>query len=333
MRTLENPQTGPNSQPDVLACTRKASHPRAMCLQPRMQLSPPQGFAPPNAHAVVPTRRPCTLEHTQRDFNSRATHLQPHTELSSPQDCAPSTPMKGVPTRGPRALNWAQRGSHSQTHGPCVFIRARSGRHHKDVCPQALTQWFPLAGHGPSIGHGGLPTRGLVPSTAHAVVPTCGPCALNRTRRGLHSPAIGPQLGTEGSRPMVLDSWRTLQMGPYSWAWCPHPHTEGTPPAGRLPSTAHGVVLTNRTLRPQLPRRASPLAGHALSTERSPLAGHGPSNGHEGVPTPSRVPSPAHGGVRTSGQRAFKHTGKDPHSRAAGPQLGTEGSVPMVRAP
>ena len=44
-------------------------------------------------------------------------------------------------------------------------------------------------------------------------------------------------------------------------------------------------------------------------------------------------PLTAHEGVPTRGQLAFKHTQKDPHSLAAGPQLDTEGSAPAVRAP
>ena len=49
--------------------------------------------------------------------------------------------------------------------------------------------------------------------------------------------------------------------------------------------------------------------------------------------TQCRAPSTAHEGVPTRGQRVFKHTRKDPHSRAAGPQLLTEGSAPAVRVP
>ena len=134
--TLENAQTGPNSGPDVVTCTRKTSHPRAICLQPRMQWSPPQGCVPSTAHALVPTHRQCALMPTERDSHSRgknhqlhtngssrlyaalnctprvphlwAVHHQPRMEWSSPQGCSPSTLMKVVNTRGLHALYWAQ---------------------------------------------------------------------------------------------------------------------------------------------------------------------------------------------------------------------------------
>ena len=134
--TLENAQMGPNSGPDVITCTRKTSHPQAVCLQPHMQWSPPQGCVHSTACTVVSTCRQCSLMPTERDSHSQdknhqlhtngssrlyaalnctprvphlwAVHPQPRMEWSSPQGCSPSTLMKVVNTRGLHALYWAQ---------------------------------------------------------------------------------------------------------------------------------------------------------------------------------------------------------------------------------
>ena len=126
-------------------------HHKAVCPQPPTQWLPLAGSELSCPHRGIPTDRPRTTKRARMGLQGctpPSTAHQgfptcgPRTEWSSPQGCAPSTPMKVVPTRGPRAVKWAQRDPHLQSHGSCVFNHARSGRHHKDVSPQSLTQWF-----------------------------------------------------------------------------------------------------------------------------------------------------------------------------------------------
>ena len=124
-------------------------------------------------------------------------------------------------------------------------------------------------------------------------------------------------------------------MGPSLWAGRPHLHMEGTPPAGHVPSTEHGVVVTTRlcALNSHEGSPHSWAARSKLGTERSPLVGHGPSNGHGGVPTPGRVPSTAHTVVPTCGPCTLNRARRGPHSRAARLQAHTERSPLAGRGP
>ena len=262
---LENAQRGPNSRLDILTCTRRASHPRAVCFQPRVQWSPPQASAASTAHAVVPTRGQCALKHTER---------------------VPTQGPRTIPLKGPTARGWVLKavGVPSTAHqefptcGLCTLNRARSGPHHKAmrsqlprrvhswatssqlgterspladpwvVCLQLLTQWFPPAVHAPSTAQEQSPLACSAPSAQ-----------------------------TEGA----------------SWAARPHPHMEGTPPAGRAPSTAHRGVPTP-----------------------------GPSTGHGGVPTAVPMPSTEHHGLPTRGPCTLNHARSgSPHHKAVRPQL------------
>ena len=195
------------------------------------------------------------------------------------------------------------------------------------------------------------------------MVPTCRPCALNCTRRGLHSLAIGLQLGTEGSRPMVLDPWKMhrwvptrgpgvlthTRRGPHPGAVHTQLRTQWSPPASTGPQL-RTQWSPPMGCAPSIPTKGVPTRGpRALNwAQRGPHSwAMGLQMGMEGFPPRAvrlqlrtqwsppvgRAPSTAHEGVPTRGQRAFKHTRKDPHSRAAGPQLGTEGSAPAVRVP
>ena len=129
---------------------------------------------------------------------------------------------------------------------------ARSGRHHKDVSPQSLTQWFLPAGH--------------APSTAHEAVPTRVRRALKHTRKG--------------------------------------PHCLG---------------VLNHTLR------GPPAAGGAPSTVPRGVPTHGPSTGHEGVPSVVRGLNCPHG-LSTRGPCALNHARSgSPHHKAVRPQLPPRG--------
>ena len=219
---------------------------------------------------MVPTCRPCALNCTRRGLHSLAIGLQLGTEGSRPMVLDPWKMHRWVPTRGPGVLTHTRRGpppggrAHStahtmvptRIHGPSTAhavvptnglcaLNSHEGRPHSRASRSKLgTERSPLVGHGPSNGHGGVPTPGRAPSTAHTVVPTCGPCTLNRARRGPHSRATrlqahtersplagrGPSTGHGGVRTRGACALGNAQTGPYSRARRPHPHTEGSPP-------------------------------------------------------------------------------------------------------
>ena len=120
---------------------------------------------------------------------------------------------------------------------------------------------------------------------------TPGSCVFNCSRSGSHPQSMRPQLRREQS-PLACSAPSAHTEGA-SWAARPHPHMEGTPPAGRAPSTAHRGVPTP-----------------------------GPSTGHGGVPTAVPVPSTEHQGVPTRGPCALNHARSgSPHHKAVRPQL------------
>lgn len=225
-------------------------------------------------------------------------------EGSPPQYACPQLSTKGSPPVGRVP---------STTHRVVVLttrlcaLNSYEGRPHSRATRSQLgTERSPLAGHSPSAGHREVSIRGLVPSTAQAVVPTCRPCALNRTRRGLHSLAIGLQLGTEGSRPMVIDPWKM-----HRW----------------VPTRGPGVLTHTR-------RGPHPRAVHTqLPTQWSPPASTGPQLRTQWSPPMGCAPSTAHRGVCTRGVHALNRVQRGPHSPATHPQLGTERSRLAVLVP
>ena len=134
-----------------------------------------------------------------------------------------------------------------------------------------------------------------MPSTAHAVVPTTGLCALDRLPIGSHLQAVLPHAHREGF-PLTGQEPSTAHEWVLKAVCCPQLHTKGSPPVGCAPSTTHGVVLTTRlfTLNSHEGSQHSRTACSLLGTVRSPLTGHEPSTGHGGVPTYGLVPSTAH---------------------------------------
>ena len=178
--------------------------------------------------------------------------------------------------------------------------------------------------------HSGPPQR-CVSSTAHAVVPTDGPCTLNHTWSRPHWCAVPLKHTRKGSHELgILNRpWRS----PHPQALCPQQHPDGfplvgpqldmqgsppqyapspvhkeSPLKGHVPSTTHGmVVLTTRlcTLKSHEGHPHSWATHSLLGTERSPLAGHGASTGHRGVPTYGQVPSNLHAVVPTCGLGAL----------------------------
>ena len=165
------------------------------------------------------------------------------------------------------------------TPGTGVLPCTRRLPQSRAVFPQLPGRGSPLSGPAASTGHGGGRIAGRVPSTAHAVVPTPGLCALNRGQRRPHSRAVhpqthmevsplegrGPQLGMEGSRHALRAPWKTHRRVP----------TRGptsSPAHGGLPT--HGPCAFNRprsgshsqTVRPQAHREGS----HSRATHHQP---------------------------------------------------------------
>ena len=181
------------------------------------------------AHEGFPNRGPCSLS----------------SQEGGPHSWAPRPPlgMEGFP---PRAVC-----PHSRERSPFAGRALNGTRRSPDprcACPETRTDSSLLAGQ--------------VSPTAHAVVPATGLCALNRRQRRPHSRAARSQAHTEVS---------PLDAAGLSWAWrdpdmyypfharpgkrtdgsqlaarCPHLHTKGFPPTGRVPSTVHAVVPTTR---------------------------------------------------------------------------------------
>lgn len=205
------------------------------------QGTPLSGYWPSTGHGGVPTYGTRPLENAQMGPYSWAWCPHPHTEGTPPGGRAHSTAHTMVPTRihGPSTAHAVV-----PTNGLCA-LNSHEGRPHSRASRSKLgTERSPLVGHGPSNGHGGVPIPGRAPSTAHTVVPTCGPCTLNRARRGPHSRATrlqahtersplagrGPSTGHGGVRTRGACALGNAQTGPYSRARRPHPHTEGSPP-------------------------------------------------------------------------------------------------------
>ena len=201
---------------------------------------------PLRAHRGVLTRGACALKNTLKAPCSRARHPQLHSAVVPSTrlcalNCGRRCPHSGAPCpqaqrkyphsravglywawRDPDTTNCAleneqapTRGRTSSpaqgrlpTHGPYAFNHACSGPHHKAVCPQLLTHWFPLIDSVPSCPQRGIPIHGartinctqmgpqgcMLPSTAHQGFPTCGLCALNHAWSGPHHKAVHPQL-------------------------------------------------------------------------------------------------------------------------------------------
>ena len=203
-------------------------------------------------------------------FPSRAVCPQPHKERSPFAGCTPSTAHRGALTRGAHALKNAQT-------APCS-----QGR-----CPQPRTQWSP--------------PLGCAPLTADRGVPTRGQCTLKHTWRYPHSRAAGLNWAWRGPDTHYVRPGKRTD-GSQLAARHPHLHTEGFPPTGRAPSTAHAVVPTRRQC--------------ALKhTERVPT--HGPRTINRTWMGPQ--------GCR----RALDCTPRVPHLWAVHPQLRTECSSPQ----
>lgn len=282
-------------------------------------VSSPGDQARSTAHGVFPIRSRHTLNHAH---HSRDWCPSLHMKDSPVEGRVPSTPKKRVPTRGPRALNWAWRGSHPRA-----------------VCPQPRKKRSPFTGHAPSMAHRGVLTQGeralrngdssllagQVSSTAHAVVPTtgCAPLtsdrgvrtrgqrALKHTRRYPHSRAAGLNWAWRSPDTHYAHPGKPTDRSQLA-ARRPRLHTEGFPPTGHVPSTAHAVVPTTRLCAPKRSRSGShPRAVRPRThTEGFQLAGH--------------TPSTAHGVVLTTRLCALNsHEGR-PHSWATSSQLGTE---------
>ena len=278
-----------SGNPFVCSERSPLADPWAVCLQPLIQWFPPAVHAPSTMHGAVPTRVQRTLKHTR----------------NGPHELGVLTAHGGDPTSWPCAFNCIQRGPHSwalnwawkdphhsmralncaprtppvghapsTTHGVVVLttrlcaLNSHEGRPHSRAVRSKLgTERSPLVGHELSNGHGGVPTPGRVLSAAHTVVPTCGPCTLNCTRRGPHSRTACLQAHTERS-PLALN-W--ARRGPHLWCVRPRKRTDESLLAGQASSPSHGGVLTveprvlnragsgphlRRAVRPQLPRRS-----------------------------------------------------------------------------
>ena len=139
-------------------------------------------------------------------------------------------------------------------------------------------------------------------------------------------------------------------MGPHLWAGCPHPCTEGTPPACRAPSTTYKRVAglasspayggspspgdqARSTMQGVVPIRGTYTLSHAhdsrdgcpsLHTKASPIEGRVPSAPKKGVPTLG--PRGLHWAWRGShrGPCALNRIRRGPHSLAAHPEQHTE---------
>lgn len=272
----------------VPICTRRGPHSRPLALKH----VPPAGWALPLLHGAP---------------HSQAAHLQPCTDGSIAMGRVPSSLHGGDPTRLPGALN------HSQTGPPLAGLasspayggvsspgdQARSTAH--GVFPIRSRHTLNHAHHSrdwcPSLHMKDSPVEGRVPSTPKKRVPTRGPRALNWAWRSPDTHYAHPGKPTDRSQ---LAARR------------PRLHTEGFPPTGHVPSTAHAVVPTTRLCAPKRSRSGShPRAVRPRThTEGFQLAGH--------------TPSTAHGVVLTTRLCALNsHEGR-PHSWATSSQLGTE---------
>ena len=292
--TLNHSQTGrgpgvltriwrvPQSRrPGALNHARSGPHPWYVHPEPCTRLPGRVSFP---AHEGFPNRGPCSLSSQEggphsraprpplgmEGFASRAVCPQPHKERSPFAGCTPSTAHRGALTRGAHALKNAQT-------APCS-----QGR-----CPQPRTQWSP--------------PLGCAPLTADRGVPTRGQCTLKHTWRYPHSRAAGLNWAWRGPDTHYVRPGKRTD-GSQLAARHPHLHTEGFPPTGRAPSTAHAVVPTRRQC--------------ALKhTERVPT--HGPRTINRTWMGPQ--------GCR----RALDCTPRVPHLWAVHPQLRTECSSPQ----
>ena len=239
-------------------------------------------------------------------------------------------------------------------------LNSYEGRPHSWAARSQLgTERSPLAGHRPSAGHRGVSIRGLrkqwsppagrAPSIAHAGDSTLWLLAFNWARRGPDLWYSTPGKCTDGSLLVGLVSSPTHGGDPHPGAVHTQLRTQWSPPASTGPQL-RTQWSPPMGCAPSIPTKGVPTRGpRALNwAQRGPHSwAMGLQMGMEGFPPRAvrlqlrtqwsppvgRAPSTAHEGVPTRGQRAFKHTRKDPHSRAAGPQLGTEGSAPAVRVP
>ena len=150
------------------------------------------------------------------------------------------------------------------------------------------------------------PPVGSVPSTAHGVVLTTRLCALHAQEGRPHSPAIGPQLRTEGvptGEPHPVNLPRRTTCGP------------------RALNCAPRRALKKRT-------DASLLGGSTSSlTKGALLAGRARSTARGGVSTCAVLAGPE---TRTEGSPVVRPhlPRRGPHPRAGRPHLHTDGSPP-----
>ena len=153
-------------------------------------------------------------------------------------------------------------------------LNSYEGRPHSWAARSQLgTERSPLAGHRPSAGHRGVSIRGLrkqwsppagrAPSIAHAGDSTLWLLAFNWARRGPDLWYSTPGKCTDGSLLVGLVSSPTHggdpTRGPCTLNCAhngPHPHPRALNCARSGPH--------QWAVRPQFPRRASPLAGLAL---------------------------------------------------------------------
>lgn len=176
-----------------------------------------------------------------------------------------------------------------------------------------------------------------MPLTVHAVVPSTGLCALNRTLRG-SAPACRSPLTAHRGVPTLMQcafkhtrrasppracAFHRACSGPHHKAVHPQPLTQWFPLAGRLPSSTHRGIPTRG------PR----------TIDRARLGPQGCTRALNCTPPVDSAPATVHGVVFTTRLCALQaHEGRPhwalnssrrgPHSRAAPPQLGTEGSRP-----
>lgn len=152
---------------------------------------------------------PCALYCARSVPHYWAVRPQPHTEGSAPACRAPLTARRGVPTLGQRALKHregfsaAGRGP-STAHAVVPTSRPRALEHTQRAPNSRATHHQPRTNRSsrlyalPQLHTKDAPPVGSAPSTAHGVVLTRRLCALHAQEGRPHSPAMGPQLRTEG---------------------------------------------------------------------------------------------------------------------------------------
>ena len=250
---------------------------------------PTRGSTSSPAHGGLPTHGPCAFNRACSGPHHKPVRLQPPTQWFPLTGSAPSSTQRGFPLTGhapSTARGWVLKavGVPSTAHqefptcGLCTLNRARSGPHHKAMrsqLPRRVHSWA---------------TSSQLGTERSPLADPWVVCLQLLTQ--WFPPAVHAPSTAQEQSPLACSA-PSAQTEGASWAARPHPHMEGTPPAGRAPSAAHRGVPTP-----------------------------GPSTGHGGVPTAVPMPSTEHQGLPTRGPCTLNHARSgSPHHKAVRPQL------------